>query len=325
LTWELTLAGLLVGLLVGVTGMGGGSLMTPILVIIFGFNPSLAIGTDIFHGAIFKSVGALRHRRLGNVQARLSGWMFLASAPMSLLGVWLATWIKHHYGDSVTSVEGRVLGAALLFGGFGLLAKNFVRGRTIADGPFALTNRNRLAAVLIGLFGGFIVGLTSVGSGTFFGLTMLFVFPLRAHKIVGTDIFHAAALLYVAGFGHLIAGNVDLRVVAWLLLGSIPGVLIGSQWMVRLPERVIGTALAVILLLSGLKLASVPYANVVIAIGLSVGALTLLAFVRPGRPRSKRLAVEPGELPYVSPEVRRPLSLGSSTAVEQKPTAHVTP
>jgi uncharacterized protein len=169
-----------------------------------------------------------------------------------------------------------------------LLAKNFVRAKTIGDGPFALTNRNRLAALLIGLFGGFIVGLTSVGSGTFFGLTMLFVFPLRAHKIIGTDIFHAAALLYVAGVGHLLAGNVDMRVVGWLLLGSIPGVLLGSQWMVRLPERAIRAVLGVVLLLSGLKLASLPHANVTIAVGLGGGALILLVFVLYDRLRSKR-------------------------------------
>src|SRR6266536_3106933 len=97
--WELTLTGLLIGTLVGMTGMGGGSLMTPILVILFGFKPALAVGTDIAHGAIFKTVGAFRHRRLGNVQARLSGWMFMASAPMSLLGVWLATKLKGFSGS----------------------------------------------------------------------------------------------------------------------------------------------------------------------------------------------------------------------------------
>jgi uncharacterized protein len=286
-TWEFTLTGLLIGVLVGVTGMGGGSLMTPILVIVFGFKPTLAIGTDILHGAIFKTVGAIRHRRLGNVQARLSGWMFMGSAPTSVLGVSVATWLKHRYGDGVNSVEGRLLGAALLFGGLGLLAKSFLRARVIGDGGFVLTNRDRVAAVLIGLFGGFIVGLTSVGSGTFFGLTMLFVFPLRAHKVVGTDIFHAAALLYVAGCGHFIAGNVDMHVVAWLLLGSIPGVLIGSQWMVRLPEPQVRAALAIVLLLSGLKLIDLSGASVTIAAGLGGGALILLAFTLRDRARRR--------------------------------------
>ena len=299
--WKLGLAGLLIGLLVGLTGMGGGSLMTPILVILFGFKPTLAIGTDILHGAIFKTVGAVRHGQLGNVQAQLSGWMFLGSAPMSLLGVALATWLKHHYGDTAQSASGRVLGAALLFGGLGLLAKSFLRAKVIGDGDFVLTSRDRVAAVLIGLLGGFIVGLTSVGSGTFFGLTMLMVFSLRAHKIVGTDILHAAALLYVAGFGHLIAGNVDMHAVSWLLLGSIPGVLIGSQASIKLPEALLRNALAIVLLLSGLKLLDLPGTGVTIAAGLAVGALILTAFLlrdraRRRRSRAERLAAQPAQL-----------------------------
>ena len=96
MTWQFTLSGLLIGLLVGMTGMGGGSLLTPILVIFFGFKPTLAVGTDVLHGAIFKSFGAVRHRRLGTVHARLTLWMFLGSGPMSLLGVVAATWLKHH-------------------------------------------------------------------------------------------------------------------------------------------------------------------------------------------------------------------------------------
>ncbi len=288
MSWQFVLTGLFIGLLVGMTGMGGGSLMTPILVIVFGFKPTLAIGTDILHGAIFKTVGAIRHRRLGNVQATLSGWMFLGSAPLSILGVATATWLKHRYGDSVNTVEGRVLGAALLFGGLGLLAKSFMKAKVIGDGPFRMAGRDKVAAVLIGMFGGFIVGLTSVGSGTFFGLTMLIVFPLRAHKIVGTDILHAAALLYVAGFGHFIAGNVDMNVVGWLLVGSIPGVIIGSQWMVRLPETLIRTSLAVVLLLSGLKLVDLPGTDVTVAVGVGVGAGILTAYWLRGRLRRKR-------------------------------------
>jgi uncharacterized membrane protein YfcA len=116
---------------------------------------------------------------------------------------------------------------------------------------------------------------------------MLFVFPLRAHKVVGTDIFHAAALLYVAGFGHLIAGNVDMGVVGWLLLGSIPGVLVGSQWMVRLPEAPIRAALALVLLLSGVKLAGVPGADITIALGLGAGTLVLLVLLVRERKRQR--------------------------------------
>ena len=179
--WELILAGLLVGALVGMTGMGGGSLMTPILVILFGFNPTLAVGTDIAHGAIFKTVGAMRHRQLGTVHHQLSGWMFLGSAPFSLLGVVVASRIEHRYGDSATEVMGYILGGALLFGAAGLVLKSFVKKGVVGDDRFVMEWRDRLAAVAIGIVGGFIVGLTSVGSGTFFALTMLFVFPLGAH------------------------------------------------------------------------------------------------------------------------------------------------
>lgn len=255
MTWQFVLAGLAVGVLVGMTGMGGGSLMTPMLVFLFGFNPATAIGTDILHGAVFKSVGGLRHHQLGTTQAKLSGWMFLGSAPASLLGVWLATWIKHRYGNGVQSTEGTVLGAALLLGGAGMLLKSVLRVREIiGDGEFVLRRRDKIAAVAIGLFGGFIVGLTSVGSGVFFGLTLLIVFPLRAQKVVGTDILHAAGLLWVAGFGHLVAGNVDLHAVAWLLVGSIPGILAGSQFSIHIADRTLRVLLSVVLVASGAKL-----------------------------------------------------------------------
>jgi hypothetical protein len=271
--WKLALAGLVVGALVGLTGMGGGSLMTPLLIFLFGFNPTVAIGTDILHGAAFKTVGAIRHRTLGTVHARLSLWMFLTSAPMSLVGVALATWIKNRYGDSTESLGAQVLGAALLLGGLGLLAKSAVHHTERPDAPFLLENKHRWAAVTIGFFGGLIVGLTSVGTGVFFGLTLLVLFPLRSKIVVGTDIFHAAALLWVAGIGHLVAGNVDLGAVGWLLIGSVPGVLVGSQFTVRLPDRSLRLALASVLIASGAKLVDVPAADVVAISLLALGAL----------------------------------------------------
>jgi uncharacterized membrane protein YfcA len=275
--WKLALAGLLVGSLVGLTGMGGGSLMTPILIFLFGFNPSVAIGTDIFHGAVFKTVGAARHRRLGTVHARLSLWMFLASAPMSLVGVATATWLKHRYGDSTDSLLGVILGAALIAGGLGLLAKSLIGHTERPDAPFLLENKHRWAAVTIGFFGGLIVGLTSVGTGVFFGLTLLVLFPLRSAIVVGTDIFHAAALLWVAGMGHFIAGNVDLSSAGWLLIGSIPGVLFSSQFTVRLPDRSLRIALSSILIASGVALLDLPAGNAIVIAVLAAGA-ALVAF-----------------------------------------------
>jgi uncharacterized membrane protein YfcA len=249
--WKYTVLGLVTGLLVGMTGMGGGSLMTPLLVFLFGVPPGTAIGTDIAHGAAFKTVSAVQHRRLGNVRARLAGWMLVGSAPLSLLGVWVNVQLVERYGDDVESVLGQVLGAALLFGAVGLIAKSLVRPTSGEDPAWALSTRDRLAAVLIGAFGGFIVGLTSVGSGVFFGLTLLILFPLRAHKVVGTDIFHAAVLLYVAGAAHWAAGNIDFAILFWLLLGSIPGVLAGGHLSVSIPEQRLRLLLAAILGLAG--------------------------------------------------------------------------
>jgi uncharacterized protein len=247
MTWQFTLTGLLIGALVGLTGMGGGSLLTPILVIVFGFKPTYAVGTDILHGAVFKSFGAVRCRQLGTVHARLAAWMFIGSGPMSLAGV--------------------------------VVAKTFVkRGVQASNAPFILQRQDKIRATIIGAVFGFVVGLTSVGSGTFFGLIMVMIYPLTIPKIVGTDIFHAAALLWVAGFGHLVQGNVDLHATAWLLLGSIPGILIASKFTVKIPDDALRLGLALVLALSGLKLLEVPEANWIIAGGLGVGAIALTAF-----------------------------------------------
>src|SRR5436309_5394275 len=279
MTWQFTLSGFLIGALVGMTGMGGGSLLTPILVIFFGFKPTLAVGTDILHGAIFKSFGAVRHRRLGTVHARLVFWMFLGSGPMSLLGVALATWLTNRYGDGVQSVEAYAIGAALVLGGIGLVAKTLIKlGMQPDDAPFILTRRDRWIAFTIGAVFGFVVGLTSVGSGTFFGLVMVLVYPLTISKIVGTDIFHAAALLWVAGIGHLVAGNVDLHAMFWLLLGSIPGVLLTSQLTLRLPGQALRLGLATVLVLSGVKLVNMPGADWIVLAGFIVGGIVFAAW-----------------------------------------------
>jgi hypothetical protein len=279
-TWQFTLTGLLIGVLVGLTGMGGGALLTPILVILFGFKPTYAVGTDILHGAIFKTFGAVRHRRLGSVHARLTLWMFLGSGPMSLLGVGVAGRLEDAYGDGVQSAEAYAIGAALVLGAAGLVAKTFIkRGVQPSNAPFILQRKDRIRAVAIGAVFGFIVGLTSVGSGTFFGLVMVMLYPLTVAKIVGTDIFHAAALLWVAGLGHLVQGNVDLHAMAWLLLGSVPGIWISSRFTVRLPDDALRLALAGVLALSGIKLLDVPEANWVIAGGFALGLALFVPWV----------------------------------------------
>jgi uncharacterized membrane protein YfcA len=275
-TWQLSLAGALVGILVGMTGMGGGSLMTPVLILVFGFDAKVAVGTDILHGAIFKSFGASRHRMLGTVHARLACWMLLGSAPLSLVGVQVA----ESLGENADAFFQQIVGAALILGGVGFLVKTFVHGRPATDAPFLLRPRDRALAVLVGAGGGFVVGLTSVGSGTFFGLAMLLLFPLTARKIVGTDLAHAAALLWVAGVSHLAHGNVDTHAMAWLLLGSIPGVLLGSQMSIRIPDRVLRAVFGDILVLSGLRLIEVPDWALVLGIVASLAGFALWFFSR---------------------------------------------
>jgi hypothetical protein len=268
---KLSLAGLLVGVLVGMTGMGGGSLLTPMLVLLFGFKPTVAIGTDVLHGAIFKSFGAWRHRALGTVHARLGLWMFAASAPCSLLGV-LAS---HHLGKSAEETQKAILGVALIVCGVGFLAKVLVRGKANGDTLGRLATRDRAIAIALGAAGGFVVGLTSVGSGTFFGLVMLLAFPLSVQRLVGTDIFHAAALLWVAGIAHLASGNVDLAAMGSLLVGSIPGVLIGSQLTIKLPDRTMRIAFASVLILSGLKLLDPPGSDYLVVSALLGGVIAI--------------------------------------------------
>jgi uncharacterized protein len=311
---RLVVAGFITGLLVGMTGMGGGSLMTPILIFFFNFNPSTAIGTDILHGAIFKSFGAVRHRRLGTVKARLAAWMLVGSAPASLLGVWVATYLTDRYGDSVDSVQGRVLGFTLLIGAVSFVAKALLHKSGPASGLVRLSTRDRIVAASIGAVGGFIVGLTSVGSGTLFALAMLLAYPLAAKFVVGTDIAHAAALLLIAGVGHLVAGNVDAPAMAWLLLGSIPGVLLGSQISVGLPERVLRFALAAVLALSGLKLLDVPYANELVLVSMGAGLAALAVWGAVTLRRRARVAP--------AAPAPQPLPRARSTSTPRAPERH---
>jgi len=273
-TWQYVIAGAAVGILVGMTGMGGGSLMTPMLILIFGFDPKTAVGTDILHGAVFKSFGAWRHRQLGNVHTKLALWMLVGSAPLSLVGVQIAS----SFSTSTQNDMSRIIGGTLIAGGLGFFAKTYIKPRAVNDDNFEITNRVKAIAILIGASFGFVVGLTSVGSGTFFGLALLLLFPLSATRMVGTDMLHAAALLWVAGAGHLIHGNVDLHAMAWLLVGSIPGVLIGSNLSIKVPERALRVGFALVLVLSGIKLVDVPGANTIVEVGAALGVVGFLAW-----------------------------------------------
>jgi uncharacterized membrane protein YfcA len=247
--------------------------MTPMLILLFGFDPKTAVGTDILHGAVFKSFGAIRHRQLGNVHVPLAMWMLIGSAPMSLVGVQIGS----SFSGGTQSAMTKIVGATLIIGGFGFLAKTFIRGHSI-NAEFHLRRHDKVAAIVIGAVFGFVVGLTSVGSGTFFGLAMLLLFPLSASRIVGTDMLHAALLLWVAGVGHLLHGNVDLHAIGWLLVGSIPGVLLGSHLSIRVPERALRIAFGFVLILSGIKIVKMPDSDPIVVGGLVLGVIVLLVW-----------------------------------------------
>ena len=250
-----SLTGLLVGFLVGLTGMGGGSLMTPLLILILGVKPTVAVGSDLAYAAVTKCVGGFQHHRLGTVDYGLAGKLALGSVPGSLLGVWCVHHLQHLLGDRVQHLIQQLLGIMLILISLVLLVKSNPRAEKLhLKIPLTNSKQQLIWAILSGLLLGFLVGVTSVGSGTLFGVLMLVVFGMGTREMVGTDVVHAALLTSAAAAGHLLAGNVDYPLAGNLLIGSIPGVLLGSRLSAKLPEKALRPVLAVVLLLSGLKM-----------------------------------------------------------------------
>jgi uncharacterized membrane protein YfcA len=252
------LFGLGVGLLVGITGMGGGSLMTPLLILVIGTKPVVAVGTDLAYGAITMTLGGWRHFRKGTVFPRMAFWLAVGSCPGALVGVWLIDRLRDAFGsDFDTFMLVAIGGTLLMTGGLVLL-----RALSIADdaarerGAFRMQTRHKVAAVALGASVGFVLGITSAGSGTLIGIGLILGFRLSPHRVVGTDVAHAAVLLWVAAIAHVISGNVDFGLAGTILIGSLPGVWIGTNLATRLPRDALRAALGVVLLASGLALLS---------------------------------------------------------------------
>jgi uncharacterized membrane protein YfcA len=248
--------GLGIGLLVGMTGMGGASLMTPMLILVFGISPVTAIGTDIFYAAITKTVGGVQHLRLKTVHRALAFWLAVGSVPSALLGVWVIELIQRRYGEEVLDelVLG-MLGGALVVVGIATLLRSVLLRHVIQERyAMHLYTRHIIAAIVLGAVTGFVIGLTSAGSGTLIAIGLITIFRLIPQRVVGTDIVHAAVLLWAAGLAHWIGGNVDFVLAGNILIGSIPGVLLGGMLAVKTPQRFLRTALAVVLIASGTML-----------------------------------------------------------------------
>ena len=273
----IVLFGLGVGVLVGLTGMGGGSLMTPILILVFGFKPVTAIGTDLAYAAVTKTVGGLKHFRQRTVDLGVSKWMALGSVPASIGGVWVLDVLERSHGAGFDELLLAVLAGALLFTGVAVLARALFLPKLVAAerDKVALTPRHKVAAVVVGIFVGFVLGVTSAGSGALIAVALILLFRLVPRRVVGTDVFHAAILLWAAAAAHVVAGNVDYALAGTILLGSVPGVWLGSHWSVRLPVATLRTGLAIVLIGSGLGLLS--KAGVAIPPAVLAGAPVTLA------------------------------------------------
>ena len=247
--------GLGVGILVGMTGIGGGSLMTPMLILVFGVTPVTAIGTDLAYAAVTKTVGGWKHLRQKTVDIRLSSWMALGSVPAAIGGVWVLGVLEDAAGRDFDDLVIAILAGALLLTGGATLIRAFLKRMHERErDTIALERRHKIAAVALGLAVGFVLGVTSAGSGALIAVGLILLFRLTPTRVVGTDVFHAAILLWAAGLAHVTAGNVDFALAGTILLGSVPGVWLGSHWSVRVEPAVLRTTLAVVLIGAGLAL-----------------------------------------------------------------------
>jgi uncharacterized membrane protein YfcA len=250
----IVLFGLGIGVLVGMTGMGGGSLMTPLLILIFGIQPTTAIGTDIFYSAVTKTVGGWRHFKMKTVNMELVKWLAMGSVPAAVTGVAIISILQGQIGeDRLDELVYAVLGGTLLMVGAITLARALILRKLVDERDrFEVEKRHKVAAVVIGATTGFVIGVTSAGSGTVIAILLIAVYRLAPKKVVGTDIFHAAILLWAAGIAHWIGGNVDFVLATNILIGSVPGVVIGAALSDKAPQGFIRTALGIVLMASGI-------------------------------------------------------------------------
>ena len=247
--------GLGVGVLVGMTGIGGGSLMTPMLILVFGVTPVTAIGSDLAYAAVTKTVGGYKHLRQHTVDVRLSSWMAIGSVPAAVTGVYVLHLLEDWAGRDFDDLLITILACALLLTGAATLVRSFLKGMTARErDTIPMERRHKIAAVVMGACVGFVLGVTSAGSGALIAVGLILFFRLSPQRVVGTDVFHAAILLWAAGLAHVSAGNVDFGLVGTILIGSIPGVWVGSHWSVRVDPAVLRGTLAIVLIGAGLAL-----------------------------------------------------------------------
>lgn len=272
--YRISLVGLLIGFLVGLTGMGGGSLLAPIMILFFRIPPVWAVGTDIAYSTVTKALGSIVHFRQKNVNYKVAFWLACGSVPATLLSVGLVQYIHRHFGTVVNGVILHALGFTLVLVAVMLVLKPFImrhfeekrmekqKQEALSSEVSTVNRSNRwekwyrpVVTALIGAVVGFLVGLTSVGSGTLIIVSLAFLFPrLTSKELVGTDIFQAFMLLASGAIAYIIGGTINWPIVGLLLIGSLPGVYLGSKSSKFIPERLMRPVLATVLAVSGFKL-----------------------------------------------------------------------
>ncbi|HEX4011525.1 MAG TPA: sulfite exporter TauE/SafE family protein [Solirubrobacteraceae bacterium] len=280
----IVLGSAIIGLLVGMTGAGGGALMTPMLILLFSVKPSTAISSDLVAAVVMRPFGAAVHARAGTVNYRLVGWMVLGSVPAAFLGAYLLHLLGNANSAETTIQE--LLGAALLIGA-AAMALRFGLDRRAGQHRTAYVSQvtpRPLLTVAVGVVGGVIVGMTSVGSGSLMIVALLFIYPrLGANQLVGTDLVQAVPLTLAAALGALAFGHVELSVTGSLIIGSVPAVLIGSLLSSTVPDRYVRPAIAFAIFASGLKYVGVATTALgwILCATLLAGAVAWLAVARP--------------------------------------------
>ncbi len=280
----IVLGSAVIGFLVGMTGAGGGALMTPMLILLFGVTPAAAISSDLVAAVVMRPVGAAVHLRKGTVNLKLVGWMVLGSVPMAFLGAYLLK-ILGHTSAAQSNIE-RALGAALLIGAGAMVLRLYLdrrKGRARQGVVHGITVRPVLT-VMIGMLGGIIVGMTSVGSGSLMIVLLLFAYPvIGASQLVGTDLTQAVPLTIAAALGALAFGHVEFSVTLSLIIGSVPAVLVGSLISSRAPDRYVRPVITFVIFASGLKYVGVGTTALgwILCAILLAAAVLWLAYARP--------------------------------------------
>jgi len=313
----IVLGSAVVGFLVGLTGAGGGALMTPMLILLFGIKPSTAISSDLVAAVFMRPFGAAVHIAKKTVNFRMVGWMVLGSVPMAFVGAYLLH-LMGHAKQSQANIE-KALGAALLVGAAAMVLRYYLdrRGGHDRQGVVHGLTVRPLPTVVIGMVGGLIVGMTSVGSGSLMIVLLLFLYPiLGANQLVGTDLTQAVPLTMAAALGALTFGHVQFSVTTSIIIGSVPAVLVGAFLSSRAPDRHIRPAITFVIFASGLKYIGVGTTALgwVLCATLLGAVLIWLAYLRPWRAGVDTLG---GGVPVESPVERSLDGVGSGSALSE--------